>query len=104
MKKRSILETVVLSAALIFIPLVTRAALEESKVIEGVVKAVSDSKITLTVQSIGKSQTNDIDLQTLADTKFEGVNKTEIKEGDKLKIEYHQDLDSFTADSVKNAE
>lgn len=102
MKKHSMVETVVLSAALIFIPLVTRAALEESKVIEGVVKAVTDSKITLIVPSEDNIQTNEIDLQTLSDTKFDGVNKDDIKEGDAIRVEYHQDMDALTADTVKN--
>lgn len=104
MKKSSFLETVVLSVALILIPLVTRAALEESKIVEGVVKAVSESKITLTTQSIDSKQTNEIDVQTLSDTKFDGLKKAELKEGDKIRVQYHQDLESLTADIVTIAQ
>ena len=102
MRKRSMVETVVLSAALILIPLVTRAALEESKIVVGVVKAISDSKITITTPSVDTNQMNELDVQTQADTKFDGLSRAEIKEGDRLKIEYHQDLDKIMADTVTN--
>ena len=99
MNNLSLMEIMVLSAALICIPLVTRAALEESKVIEGIVQVVQENKIVI-AQSGDDKNSNTIDFQTQPGTTFEGVSKTDIKEGDKLRVGYHEDHDVYMADTV----
>lgn len=104
MKNLSLMEIVVLSAALICIPLVTRAALDESKVIEGIVQAVGDNKISVIAQSMDDQQSNVIDFQVQPETSFEGVVKDQIKEGDKVKVGFSQNEQAYIAESVMVAQ
>lgn len=105
MNKPSFLETFVLSAALVFIPLITRAALyENSKVIEGIVKAVSENTITLSAQSPDGGVTEDIAVSAGDDTKFEDVTLTNLKEGDQIRVQYHEDQDIKTAETVSKVQ
>lgn len=101
MRKRPILETVVLSAALVFIPLVTRAALYgDSKIVAGIVKAVSDDSITVTENAADGSQGNDITLQAQSATQYPDIQLKDLKEGDRIRVEYHEDQNLKVADSV----
>lgn len=101
MRKRSILETVILSGALVFIPLVTRAALyEDSKVVEGIIKSVSTDAVTVVVQSPDGKQISEVDVQAKPETKVQDGILTDLKEGDRIKIEYHEDKDLKTADTI----
>ena len=101
MNKRSMLDTVVLSAALVFIPLITRAALhEDSKVIQGIVKAVADDAVTVVVQSVDGQQISEIDIHANPETKYQDVTLKDLKEGDHLKVAYHEDDKSKTADMI----
>ena len=101
MKKRSILDTVVLSAALVFIPLITRAALnEDSKVIQGIVKAVADNAVTVVVQSTDGKQISEVDIHANPETKYQDVTLKDLKEGDQLKVAYHDDEQVKIADMI----
>ena len=101
MRKRPIFETVVLSAALVFIPLVTRAALYgDSKIVAGIVKAVSDDSITVTENAADGSQGNDITLQAQSATQYPDIQLKDLKEGDRIRVEYHEDQNLKVADSV----
>ena len=101
MKKRSMLETVVLSAALVFIPLITRAALnEDSKVIEGIIKAVANDTVTVIAQSTGGNQISEVDIHAKPETKYQDVTLADLKEGDRIKVEYHEDNNLKAADTI----
>lgn len=101
MSKPTILETVVLASALVLIPLITRAALyEDSKLIEGIVKAVSENTITLTTQSPDGIGAEEVAIKAQEATKFDDVNLTDLKEGDRIRVEYHEDQDIKTADNI----
>ena len=101
MNKRPMLETVVLSVALILIPLVTRAALYgDLKSIEGIVKAVADDTVTVTAQSPDGKQTGEIDFHAKPETQYQDIKLTDLKEGDRIKVKYHEDQDMKTADSI----
>ncbi len=101
MRKRSFLDTVVLSAALVFIPLLTHAALyEDSKFVEGIVKAVSEGTITLTTPSTDGIASQEVAIKAKDDTAYEDVQLAELKEGDRIRVEYHEDQDVKTADSI----
>lgn len=104
MKKLSTMEIVILSAALIFIPFVTRAALEEAKLIEGVVQAVEGNKISVIANSANDQRSNIIDFQIQPRTDFQGVVKEDLKEGDRVKIGYYQADHVYVAESVANAQ
>lgn len=98
------MEIVILSAALIFIPFVTRAALEEAKVVEGVVQAVEDNKISVIANSGDNQHSNIIDFQIQPKTNFQGIAKADLKEGDKVKVGYYQADQVYVAESVANAQ
>jgi capsid protein len=101
MNKPSILETVVLSAALVCIPLITRAALyEDSKFVEGIVKAVSQNTITLTAKSPDGVGEKDVAIEAQDKTTYQDVNLAELKQGDRIRVEYHDNQDLKTADSI----
>jgi capsid protein len=101
MRKRPIFETVVLSAALVFIPLVTRAALYgDSKVVAGIVKAVSGDSVTVTENAADGSQGNDITIQAQSATQYPDVQLKDLKEGDRIRVEYHEDQNLKVADSI----
>ena len=101
MGKPTILETVVLALALVCIPLITRAALyEDSKILEGIVKAVSENTITLTTELPDGIGAKEIAINAQESTKYEDVNLADLKEGDRIRVEYHVDQDIKTADSI----
>ena len=95
------LETVVLSAALVLIPLVTRAALYgDAKFIEGVIKTVANDTVTVSAQSADGKQISEIDIHSKPETQYRDMQFTDLKEGDRIKVEYHEDQDIKTADSI----
>ncbi|MBL8012955.1 MAG: hypothetical protein JNN05_03830 [Candidatus Omnitrophica bacterium] len=102
MKKLSTMEIVILSAALIFIPFVTRAALEEGKVITGVVQAVENARILLIAQPTNNTPSNIMDFQIQPRTNFQGFSKSDLKVGDRVKIGYFETGQGYIADSVIN--
>ena len=102
MNKKSMLETVVLSAVLVFIPLLASAALlENSKMIEGVIKAIADDTVTIVAQSVDGKQISEVNIHAKPETKYQDATLADLKEGDLIKVEYHDDHDLKAADTIK---
>lgn len=105
MRKRPILETVVLSAALVFIPLVTRAALYgDSKIVAGIVKAVSGDSVTVTENAADGAKASEVTFQAQSATQYPDIQLKDLKEGDRIRVEYHEDQNLKVADTIAKDE
>ncbi len=101
MNKRSILDTVVLSAALVLIPWIARTAFsEDSQVIQGIVKAIADNTVTVVTQSVDGNQMSEIDIQAKPETQYQDTILSDIKEGDQIKVAFHKDDQLNAADMI----
>ncbi len=94
-------QMLIMMMVLVCAPAVIHAALGDAKSIEGTVKDVGMDSLTVTAQSPDQMKMSEAQIQTDTQTQFQGISKlTDLKEGDKVKVDYRDDASKKIATVV----